>query len=767
LLHIHFTSLGTNKNKMTDRTERINKINEIKKLVGKGELKEVFERLEHLVENTNDTILLKSRFNLLKKDYNRGLISREDNYVESTKLSESILHLLADIENEEISAIPESDDGFSELKKVILIKTNYERDFINTLKEFRTVENKFEIEAIKKLVKFDYRISWKDTGIKIPLKLRKDEKITVTNVISYGMHSIVCRAETKHEAFILKILHPKFYEDEKDYFIKRHDYQKEYAEKCDFIAAVEDRFDRNEIVIIRMKKYKDDLKSYVFERHDSHKYPDQIKNIFSDICDAVKFLHEKGVAHRDVVPSNILINNIDQGALNDFDNIYHKDIEEDMRYKSIEKDDVYFDIFLPPEYLSVFHKPKPKFSFEASQKCDLYSLCVTLLFCVLKTQLNSVELIKYLKDQPDDTELYAVDLLDHPHFKPLINQKVKRFFEKGLNRKETERFKSIEELTDSFNKIKDNLFDAPIPESEQKADKYELLLSSEREKNEQLLSSEREKSEQLLSDERNKYESLSFWGRILSGFLILTLILGSFFNFSLRNKFNRYSDWIEKDELELFGKHEIELKGFWNKPEIVELLSFEESEEVSDMVYADEITSSTCPTCCRRDEIQKSYSQASYHCVDENTGIKSICEPEKAKKLFGELTNSLIKKRTKPDKKCDNLGKMLGFSDAFLSDYNVYYSFRYPAPPMGENEIEYFDPKKRPWQIDALAKNEKAFMQKGIIIDSNHGISRPYSDYRDLNDVGQVRTLYKIAKANEKSDEFIIYGIDLALKNRK
>ena len=78
-------------------------------------------------------------------------------------------------------------------------------------------------------------------------------------------------------------------------------------------------------------------------------------------------------------------------------------------------------------------------------------------------------------------------------------------------------------------KIKDNLFDAPISESEQNAEKYESLLNSEREKNEQLLDSE-----------KKKYKSLAFWGRILSGFLVLTLILGSFFTFSLLNVIKSY-----------------------------------------------------------------------------------------------------------------------------------------------------------------------------------------------------------------------------------
>lgn len=374
-------------------------INELRDLISDNKFEKAFDLLKKISKNEksllNKSILLQSRYSQITRDYNFGTINREDNQVEVNRITSALLNFLVEIENELIANIPKTENGFSKLKQIIYIKTNYERDFVNSLKKFRTSKYKFQIEAIKKLIKYDYRISYRDTGIILPIKFGQDEELTLTKVIAYGMHSIISIAEDQRSnQFILKILHPKYYQDEKKVYIERHEIQKRSSGTCSYISDIKSIIDEDELVIIILNKYEQDLRTYVLDKkHTSLSYYDDICKIFNCICEAVKYLHEvEKVAHRDIGPTNILLNKQKNGFLTDFDNIYKKDIEEDLRYKTIEKDDIYFDVYIAPEYLEVLHSKKPQFNFEQAKRYDLYSLCVTLLFCLIKKKLNSLKL---------------------------------------------------------------------------------------------------------------------------------------------------------------------------------------------------------------------------------------------------------------------------------------------------------------------------------------------------------------------------------------
>jgi serine/threonine protein kinase len=214
------------------------------------------------------------------------------------------------------------------------------------------------------------------------------------------------------------------------------------------------------------------LRSYVLNNSDEKDYYELIGNIFINLCATVKILHNKGVAHRDIAPSNIFVNNKKNIFLGDFDNIFingSTDSEEDVRYRSKKDDGIFFDVFIDPNYISKLNNGG-KFSctFEEAKEVDLYSLCVTLLFCILRTRFsNNIELINFLKDRPggesNNMKLFAIDIMEFTDFPNKINDRLKEFFQKGLNRNEKERFKNIDDLINAFNTIKNELKPTSIP----------------------------------------------------------------------------------------------------------------------------------------------------------------------------------------------------------------------------------------------------------------------------------------------------------------
>lgn len=762
-------------------------INELRDLISDNKFEKAFDLLKKISKNEksllNKSILLQSRYSQITRDYNFGTINREDNQVEVNRITSALLNFLVEIENELIANIPKTENGFSKLKQIIYIKTNYERDFVNSLKKFRTSKYKFQIEAIKKLIKYDYRISYRDTGIILPIKFGQDEELTLTKVIAYGMHSIISIAEDQRSnQFILKILHPKYYQDEKKVYIERHEIQKRSSGTCSYISDIKSIIDEDELVIIILNKYEQDLRTYVLDKkHTSLSYYDDICKIFNCICEAVKYLHEvEKVAHRDIGPTNILLNKQKNGFLTDFDNIYKKDIEEDLRYKTIEKDDIYFDVYIAPEYLEVLHSKKPQFNFEQAKRYDLYSLCVTLLFCLIKKKLNSFEITEYLDKTPNsegDKQLYAIALLDHPNFE--FDDRVKKFFKKGLNKKEEKRFTSINDLVKEFNKIEPNV----LPHKS----KIGTSLS-------------------------NKL-AYFFWSLFIVPILFFSIYV-FFEKKEIETNFEKHINWnnnkgekfiskYNRDDVTILLENEILILSN-PKNAYVDLFPETNKRNEKTLRHATQVDGATELLCNEATGIGVTFKFSTYHLAG-NPDIN--LKKDLANEVFGDISYNLSSK-TLPDNKnsnedsndCYDLGKMLGFSNRFREEYQVlmffsyyYYIekvkvandkniildcdennmavsqdsiglvFRYPAPPLNSCNIIEYIPENRPWFN--YIRNRSKF-EGGIILkektDTIYGITHAYKDYKKIN-VGLVRTLFCDLKYDNNSR--IIYGIDIALKD--
>jgi serine/threonine protein kinase len=382
---------------------------------------------------------------------------------------------LQDYEFECIRRIDESNDEIASLVKLIYAKTSVDDSFLNYLTQLRSSDNKHELEAIRRLILYEYKSSSTSNYINKIIRLKDGSQIKLSKILSFGIHTIVFDASDQaSKSFILKVLHPKFYNTESSSFKERHDKQKSLSKGGSGIAEVYDivNIPKNEIIIVKICKYDKDLRSYVLNNSDEKDYYELIGNIFINLCATVKILHNKGVAHRDIAPSNIFVNNKKNIFLGDFDNIFingSTDSEEDVRYRSKKDDGIFFDVFIDPNYISKLNNGG-KFSctFEEAKEVDLYSLCVTLLFCILRTRFsNNIELINFLKDRPggesNNMKLFAIDIMEFTDFPNKINDRLKEFFQKGLNRNEKERFKNIDDLINAFNTIKNELKPTSIP----------------------------------------------------------------------------------------------------------------------------------------------------------------------------------------------------------------------------------------------------------------------------------------------------------------
>ncbi len=67
---------------------------EIKSLIQKGKIEDVLDKMLQLDSNSNDLMLLSSRYSRLKSDNNRGILNSNSYSIELNKITNSLLSLL-------------------------------------------------------------------------------------------------------------------------------------------------------------------------------------------------------------------------------------------------------------------------------------------------------------------------------------------------------------------------------------------------------------------------------------------------------------------------------------------------------------------------------------------------------------------------------------------------------------------------------------------------------------------------------------------------
>lgn len=772
--------------------EKINEIKQIKKLLSQAKYEDAFKKLDSIFRDSpfaNNNIILQGRYSALKNEWNNGTISIEYNSIETNRIVKALLNFLEDYENELIREIGKvvSEDNTTILKQFIFSKSNIEDKFFSSLIEFRTQENKHIIEAIKRLVKYDYRILWNDKNTKISIKF-KGAELHIKAALSYGMHTVVFEAtDSRDVAYILKVLHPRLYEDESLLFKERHNRIQKLANKSNRIAEILDVYNqsKSEIIAAKIKKYDSDLKVFVLESNlPQNEYFKKISEMFISLCEAVKVLHENSIAHRDIIPSNVLLDKSQHVFLADFDNIQIQDSDEtaeDARYRTIDKDYIFFDVFIEPEYVYQLNQFNKDFniSFEEAKKADLYSLNVLLLFCLIKKRFtNNIDLIDFLKSKSGDEnslKLYAIDILDYPDFSGKIDDDVLEFLKKGLNKNKDERHTTIENLIEGFEQIKDNL----LPPGDNDVIRENLAIENK-----------------SLSDSLESHKSSDIKSKKIATFLAVL--------FSIAVMLSAWQwFWItEVHEKELKKRaevHEKELKrrADWNKLDWDIFFSVEYQYQQILKTYMD---SSSYYEPLKDIQVNDQIDTSRIKKVDVNVSdvLSPECSPikgntdysnvslqvkgmnfDKVAILFSGLVDEILissdKKMGKECKSYSNLNDVFDLPDKLKEEIQItmvfiYYSensnkdewsfMRFPRTNIEDKEL--YKPKGRPWYLTMTKADRK--VHEGITIDNeqrNLKVSPPYYSYSTVNK-GPIRTIVK--KMDIGDNKELIYGIDIELK---
>lgn len=736
---------------------KTSELKKIEDLIGDDSLEAAIDKFIELrrdfneKDNDNSARSFQGQLSRAKKSYEKGELNQEKYNIKRSQISNHLLDKVRNLKNKIMNEELNDDDGFEKLKDVLFEKIKYEAKCFDTLGELESSENIIKINTIKNLIKYEYRLS-KDTRTKITLKLNDGKKLKLKEVLSYGLHTILIKAEDQNrDPIVLKILQPQFFKEKKEEFIKRHKLQKEL--KSNNIAKVlGDKVEQGQIVLFKIQEYNQNLKEFVLKSHASNDYHKKICDIFIFICNGLKYLHkEQDMAHRDIGPTNILLNTDNEAFIADFDNIFIKGAEKDMREKTIEKNHIYFDIFIAPEYITNLKSPNPSYKIEQLKKHDLYSLCVTLLFCVLKRRLNGIEVIEYLKPNIRN-EVYAVDLLDHPVFNFKINKRLRKFLIKGLNKNEKIRFSSIDELVTEFYKIKDSL-----NPTEPKINKLQL----------------------------KSWLPIMFFCFAIGVISIFASLFNSNKLKNVKEEYKIYYDWIQKDGNELLPNvttYPIDsfLRNYAVDSTINTISNLEQFDKYKEVLKKASVPiSSGQQTFCNSIfNHGVTFNFGTYHFVSnlndsikKNELLKKYEDLNLHYKTYGNLAYKLVEGKVKGkeyENKCYNLGDIFGVDEEFLQKFNVlfffsYYHinediqlyFRYPAPRSTPDEINDYNPKKRTWFIEMKKKYP---MSEDIIT----GLTKSYNDIKITNkEIGKVRTLYTVQKYDD--DSYILYAIDFTM----
>ena len=185
-------------------------------------------------------------------------------------------------------------------------------------------------------------------------------------------------AEKGEERVLLKVIYKEILKEEEDYDFHIECIQKEIElnNLCnsDYILKLNRSFETDKNIVFELEYYDDDLKQYLFNNGKletklvGRDNLQSFKEITIAIAKAIKYIHEKGVVHRNIKPHNIFIESDSDGKkiknvkLGDFSTaIYIKEINDSEPMGTI--------FYTAPEIIK---------NLDYTEKCDMWSIGLTL-----------------------------------------------------------------------------------------------------------------------------------------------------------------------------------------------------------------------------------------------------------------------------------------------------------------------------------------------------------------------------------------------------
>ena len=188
----------------------------------------------------------------------------------------------------------------------------------------------------------------------------------------------IYQAEKGEERVLLKVINKEILKEEEDYDFHIECIKKEIElnNLCnsDCVLKLNRSFETDKNIVFELEYYDDDLKQYLFNNGKletklvGRDNLQSFKEITIAIAKAIKYIHEKGVVHRNIKPHNIFIESDSDGKkiknvkLGDFSTaIYIKEINDSEPMGTI--------FYTAPEIIK---------NLDYTEKCDMWSIGLTL-----------------------------------------------------------------------------------------------------------------------------------------------------------------------------------------------------------------------------------------------------------------------------------------------------------------------------------------------------------------------------------------------------
>jgi len=244
------------------------------------------------------------------------------------------------------------------------------------------------------------------------IKVGETNYVIKRGAIKQEKYSVIFEAEqqtqtqNKTNKVLIRILRPQFYDDQsiKDIFVNGIIFQQKLTSlpnSSNILKVIDGPLtdDKNKIVFAVLQYMEGGMTLFDYvqkQKFDKHYLSNNIRDIFGQLCNAVKCIHFNNSAHRGIRPSSVYLNDRGEVYLTNFDSVYVA--EQPYNETQITK-------FLEEPYSAKWltdHRrwrdSKAEDRLQLAQKGDIYSLCAMLVYSIKKQKLATNKIIEQIDD---------------------------------------------------------------------------------------------------------------------------------------------------------------------------------------------------------------------------------------------------------------------------------------------------------------------------------------------------------------------------------